>query len=349
MVDEIVLELDGLKVSGWLEAEVTRSLETLSGTFAVTMSEPNPEDPLSRVISMGDRVRVRVAGETVIDGHVDRVRAQIGPAEHTVTVSGRDLAGDLVDCSAVLGSGELLGVSVLDVVRALVHPYGLKVEADAPVGRRFERFRVETGETVADAIARACRARGLLPVSDGSGGLRLTRAEGARVADELRQGADILEASADYSDRERFSKVTIKGQTPAALQAFGISDQATASDPAIHRHRPLVRISELPGGREELAERARVEVAQRAAAGARVSVTVAGWRHSGGLWAPGARVFVRSSLLAVARELTVATVRFRQDPRRQVATLSLVRPESLDLEPVPEPPQTAEFWSRPDA
>ena len=58
---------------GWSEATVTRSLETISGAFTVTLSEREPGATAPRPIRRGDACQLVLDGDLVITGWVDTV------------------------------------------------------------------------------------------------------------------------------------------------------------------------------------------------------------------------------------------------------------------------------------
>ena len=92
---------------GWTEATITRSLETIAGTFAVTLSERDPGETRPRVVRPGDRCRVELEDEAVIEGYIDAVTIDYDATSHTIAVRGRDATGDLVDCSAADRAGRM--------------------------------------------------------------------------------------------------------------------------------------------------------------------------------------------------------------------------------------------------
>ena len=102
----VSLHIGGRQHVGWTEATVTRSLDTISGAFTVSLSERDPGETRPRFIRPGDDCRVSLEGDTVISGWVDAVTVDYSATSHTIAVRGRDATGDLVDCSAATEPGE---------------------------------------------------------------------------------------------------------------------------------------------------------------------------------------------------------------------------------------------------
>ena len=84
----VALIIDGNVHVGWTEATVTRSLETISGAFTVTLSEREPGETTPRVIRPGNACRVELEDETVLQGWVDAVTVDYDAGAHTIAVRG---------------------------------------------------------------------------------------------------------------------------------------------------------------------------------------------------------------------------------------------------------------------
>lgn len=337
MVD-VTLTIGGARHEGWKSAAVTLSMESLAGTFDLTVSERWPGQAARRVISPGAAARLAVDGETVITGYVDEVSPSFDAKSHEVSVRGRDAAADLVDCAGDYRPGEWMGLTLAEIAARLASPFGIAVRDLAGAQLPFAKFTAQQGETVFEAISRACRMRAVLAISDGGGGLILTRAgatdSGARLTRD-----NMLSASGLYSTRERHNQYIVKGQESGG-SGWGetVEPVGKASDPAIKRHRPLVILAEEPADGISLDDRAAWEASTRAGRSRRISVTLQGWRSgSGRLWRPNETLHIADEWLDVDRRMMIAGVTFRKDARAgSTADLELVRPEAFDILPLPE-------------
>ena len=200
--------------AGWTSATVTRSLETISGTFDIALSERSPGETTMRQISPGDQCAVFLDGEGVIRGYIDSVNVRVTADVHQIEVRGRDVTGDLVDCSAATTPGEFKNAGLAEIVAALTAPFGINVTVETDTGApwRVAKFRIEEGETVFESIDRACRFRAVLPLSDGNGGLILGQPTRSRTQTRLRRGVNILAVDGTASLVDRFSDYKLQGQ-----------------------------------------------------------------------------------------------------------------------------------------
>lgn len=350
-MEDVTLAVNGVEYGGWTEVEIVRSIEQIAGTFSLKVSERFPESPVSRPIRPGDECTLLIGGEVVITGHVDDVDISHDAASHEVTVRGRDATGDLVDSAAVHEPGEWSERRLDRIAADLAKPFGISVRAAADVGKPFPKFRLEEGETAFEAIERMCRQRAILPVSDGKGGLVLTRRGTARAPAALVLGLNIKAASGSFSDRERFQRYIVKAQQSGNDFLSGeaaASPKAEASDPAIARYRPAIVLAEEQGDGATLAERAKWEASVRAGRARRGEITVQGFRAGGAggrLWNPNQIVSVEDEFLGINADMLIATVAFRlTGADGRVSVLSVARPEAFDLIELPAPKEKDELW-----
>ena len=270
--------------TGWTEANVTRSLETISGAFSVMLSEREPGETAPRSIRRGDACQVALGNDLVITGWVDTVTIDYDDKSHTISVRGRDVTGDLVDCSAATEPGEWHNERLENIATALCRPFGIRVEREVDTGEPFRRFRIEEGESVFEAIERACRFRAVLPLSDGNGGLVLGGPSRSRAAVRLERGINIISASGMSQGLSRFSNYTLLGQQAGGGGAFTAEQVAhvktEARDPGVTRHRPLTIIGEQSQAEGEAQSRITWESNVRAARSRSARVVIQGWRET---------------------------------------------------------------------
>jgi len=336
---DVRLEIAGTLYGGWTSISVRRGLDQVAGTFDLAVTERWPGSDIPRPIRPGEACRLLVDGAAVVTGHVDDVQPSYDATSHTVSVSGRDKTGDLVDCSAP--SVQWMGRSLPQVAADLCRPFGIAVRAECPCAAPFQRLKNNEGDSVFDTLAAAARVRAVLLVTDGSGDLILTRAgTGPRVSTVLELGENILSASAAFSMRDRYSAYTVKGQGVGSDEwdaEAAAHPSGSASDPRVPRHRPLTILAEEQTDAASARERALWEAASRYGRGRSVTVTVLGWSHASGLWAPGQSVRVRDSWIGLDESLLVSRTAYTLDGKGWRCELTLMPAEAWKLLAVPEP------------
>jgi prophage tail gpP-like protein len=339
-VSELELKVNGQVFSGWKGARVTRSIECISGAFELEVTDRWSGQEQPWPIREEDACELLLAGTRVISGHVDSRRVSLEPAERSLSISGRDRAGLLVDCSAVLGKWEFLGVDVLTLAKAIAAPFEIPVALQAGLAPRpVSKLTIDPGDSAFEAIERACRLAGVLAVSDGAGGVLLTRAGTALATTALVEGENILGGEAEFEGTGRFSRYLVTGQRKGTDEDYGAAAamvQGSARDAGVRRtSRVLMVRAEAAVTQEQARQRAEWEAKVRAGRAETARITVLGWTQGGGaLWPVNAQVQVRSPALGLAGEMLITGAIYRLDGGGTTTELRLMRPDAFLPEPV---------------
>lgn len=343
MPDRVNLSVDGAIHAGWTSVSINRSMENIAGTFSLSLSDRWPGSAGSRPIRPGSLCTLSIGDDVVITGHVDDVSPSFDSTSHSISITGRDATGDLVDCSAANEPGEWTERSLLQIIEALCKPFGITARAAIYVGKKILTFRINEGETAFEAIELACRMRGVLSVSDGQGGLILTRAsEAVRITNNLTSGkaGNIISGSGKSSWKDRYSEITVKGQQRGTDNTSGADNAepyASTTDPNITRYRPLIVLAEDQGDAATFKERALWEASVRRARGRTATVTVQGWRgEDGSLWQPMSITNIEAPEIGLNGEMLITAVDFTLSARGSLTSLSLSPPKAFELIAVPQ-------------
>ncbi len=337
--DDVTLRVNGKIHAGWTSVQITRSLETVSGGFSLSVTEQWPGHQDLFQITPGAACKVSIGSDVLITGWVDDTGPSYDANSHEFTVRGRDVTGDLVDCSALAGAGRWNHANLLTIVGDLCKPFGIGVKSTvADVMKTIWDHHIQLGETAFECIERVCRIYAVLPTSDGAGNLVLTRAgEGGAIA-ELKLGGNIKAGSGSFSDRERFSRYIVIGQSigseatdPSLFTAY----HAESLDSAITRYRPLIVLAEASGGDPDWYQRrADWERASRAGKSKRATITVNGWRDANdALYRPNTMVRIDDDFLGLHGSMLIAGATLSLTDQGQLTELTLVRKEAFLLEP----------------
>jgi prophage tail gpP-like protein len=283
--DKVTLSIGGEIYDGWTGVEIRRGLDTPVGSFTLSLAERAPGADRPFAFKAGAACEVRIGGETVITGWIDALNPSFSSDGHAISVSGRDKAADLVDCSAVHKPGSWRNTKLETIAAELAKPFGIKITAKASTAPPIKRFALQQGETVLEAIERLCRYRGLLAVSTVAGDIELVSPKAGEATERLAQGETILTAEGTHDVSERFSDYIIKGQSSGDDEASGKTvsqPKAESRDPAVKRHRPIIIIGEEQSDAGSLKKRASWEATVRAGRSQSATITVPGWRTPAG-------------------------------------------------------------------
>jgi len=335
--DGVSMFLEGGRVfEGWQDLSITKNIESIAHGF--TFSYDNKFDDLKTQwpIKPGEKVSINIGTERVITGRIDRLDVDFSADSRSISVSGRSLAGDLVDCS-VSGAKEFENITIVNLARELVAPYKLQVFTSVE-SKTLDKFALKPGETVFQALDRAARVAGFFWISTREGNIRLTRAARARATSQIHQDVNMLSGSIGFDESERFSQVTVIGQR-SGLDNFPGTDatQATGTsfDRGVTRFRPFVKIAESSVDSAQAKESAGWETSNRIARGMTVKIETQGWRQAdGSLWGINQLIRIKSNILGIDTELLSSAVeQTKSSTGGTITNLTLVRKDSFKSEP----------------
>ncbi len=337
--DVVALKVAGQLFDSWKAVSVSKGIKNPAGAFSLEYAQRTDQPTPAPKIRTGDACEVLVGGQTVVTGWIDATNPALDGSSRSLQVEGRDKACDLIDCSALNRPGVWRNRTLIQIAADLTAPFALPVSARADVGAPFKTFAIQQGETVWEALERLAQFRGLLAVSTPAGAVEFIKPGLTRAGFSLVQGENLLSASAAHDARDRFSRYLLKGQSAGDDDINGeaaAGPKAEAADAAITRHRPLLIVAEEQATLASLAARAGWEASVRAAQGARVELTVQGWRDPvGEIWRADLVVPVTAPWIDQEGDLLIADVTFNLDEGQGTTTVLTCAPPDAYR---PEPP-----------
>jgi prophage tail gpP-like protein len=331
----IKLLVRGRSHQGWKEFSYTFGLDRLSGSFDVGLTTSWVEDNhiFSLGTAAGDPCRLQIGDETVLTGYIDSIGTTVSGGDHKIGISGRDVTGDLADCSAPVR--EYSGLTLSQIAGQLCKAFKIPVIDGGQAGAAFKRFVVNPGDAVADCIDRLVRQRGVFAYTDGTGKLILGKIKPRKPVARLILGQNIEELSVSESMTDRFSEITALSQHEGQGDSWGaeqaVQPSATAQDGGVKRHRPLILVAETQGSGMTLSERAKFEIGLRKARGLKIDVTVSGWLNDeGAVWRAGQTVEVVADSMNASGIWIINSGSLTIGEQGASASLSLISPSALE-------------------
>lgn len=357
---EVHVDVGDRRFAGFESARYTQSLNGFAGSFQLRYTDRTTERQSARFIEVGDKVSLRFDGVTAFEtGWVDQDQETAHATDVARVVMGKTAIGDLVECSATLTgrAHKLRSVSVVDICRQLTEDYQIELLTDGLDPEDLEPidlFTLRDGETIAGAIHRACRLRGVHAIDRG-GKLALVHIGREKTDTRLVWGDNILSAERRRDWRQRFSHYRFKGQTvvrdldsirrtrsgEVALRSERDGTRADRRAPEVAHERrdwrvPRLRrleVQQQGRRRQDLGIRAELEAAHRSGRSETYVLEVPGWTTAeGDLWRAGIRVpYVEIPPLRAVAELIVvsAAIEYGTKPARHRTRLTLVPPQAF--------------------
>ncbi|WP_404991321.1 phage baseplate assembly protein [Cupriavidus pauculus] len=298
--DDAVSLLIGGKVHGtWTRYEIDSDLLIPADAWQVGLGLPQGEFP--PIVEEGALVEVRIGRDTVLTGRIDDIAHEVSKESNDLTISGRDGAAVLVDCSSPIFTAKM--ASLAEIVANVVKPLGItKIRVDADRTSTSDKVNVEPGDAAWDTLVHAAEANGLWPwfEPDGTlvvGGPDYTKPPVASlIMKRSGEGNNLLKLGYTRSMADRYSEVTVLGQSHGtSVEAGKNAIRATVRDEGVALYRPKVVIDHDADNRQTAQSRARKIISDSRLKGRTLSAKVKGHRTSDGmLWAPGQRIHVIS-------------------------------------------------------
>lgn len=370
----VSIDIGGAILNQFSRVSITRDLGDIAGSFEVDLRDAVADlatwpysTPIidMAALELGSKATVSIDGEPVLVGWLEDKGPDASEWSVTVSIAGRDVTGDLVDCAAApKGPSEYRNITVLELAKKICAPFKINVRADVDVGDKFDRVAIDAGETALSAIEKYARQRALLVTSDGVGSLVLTRSGQKRAPADIVFPGFVTRSAGQFSHRERFSDYFVKGQAeknggargktakldatadpldaaPAesssseSAEAGGVLITGHAQDPEIKRWRPTVSMAKTQSTKKSAQTQAEWMKRTRRAKGERLDYTVQDWRAGASmqLWRPNELTMARDQFQQLSRDMLIAGVCYMYGDRGEQTRLRLTGPEAYDLQP----------------
>lgn len=213
--DKVMVVIAGKVHTDWKSYQIDSDFLIPADQWSMTLGLPAGIFPDE--VKRGAPAQVKVGSDTVMVGRVDSVQRSVTRGQVTLSISGRDSTGILVDCAAPIFTARQ--VSLEEVIALVVRPLGItNVTLHAESSIRNDKVTVEPGERAWDTLMRACSGRGLWPwfAPDGTliiGGPDYTTPPVATLIMRLNgEGNNLLNLSDTSSMERSYSTLTVLGQ-----------------------------------------------------------------------------------------------------------------------------------------
>ncbi|HET7500657.1 MAG TPA: hypothetical protein VFK02_06620 [Kofleriaceae bacterium] len=340
MTADLDLIVNGRRYSGWKSIRVTRSIETLAGSFALEVHDRWGGQDQPWPIAEEDACRVEIFGMPVIDGHIETRSPSFAAGQRSQSYAGKDRAAALVECSVIRDAWAFRNLTLADLATQLAEPFHIKVSVQPGLTLPRKTIVAHPGDSPFDVIKRAAQGASVLVVSDGLGGIVITRGGATRAATALIEGENLLSGSAELSSADRYRRYVVATQVGGTEEAAGELTRITAEaiDTEVRRPERVLMIRPEQGlGVADARKRADWEARIRAARAETATVGVLGWTQaSGALWPLNALVFVSSPSLGVQGNMLISQIEHSIGDGGTVTQLRLVRPDAFTPEPKAE-------------
>lgn len=327
--DKIALHIGGVVCSTWDDLSLDSDIGVPADAFSFSWFDAE-HDVLPDYVKGGSNCHVTCNGETVLTGILDRIGQRIGRGGLNTDLSGRDLAGQLLDCSAPIDAAANLSLS--ELIKRYVTGGDLaslpitigKVQSDWLKGKTG----VDVGESVWDVLTAAAQASGQYIWLSADGALMIgnpfdvpqpaTKPTFYLYNDERREQNNVLDADYRSDVSGVFSTIEVVGQNE---KGKNFKATATTDRISLKRHRVISDSrSDTQAEAEKFAQKALYDALLE---GTDLTLSVSGWTHNGAPWRTGWEVSFDSNVLPRAAGDWVVYGRTLQLSRANAKTTEL--------------------------
>lgn len=353
-MNKVSLKVNGTIFSGWKSVSIKRSIKSIVGEFSLTYTDVWNYNSTPWRIRQGDKCEVYIDSDLVCTSYIDAVEPSISAEQKTLSVRGRDITADLVDCSTDIKQVEFKNLKADSIIQALAKPFGLTVVSEVDPGPVFNVWTIQRTETPFENMAKIAQKRGLLLVSNAAGQLVITSVRGQKSGSPVIQGQNAKEVSGSFDSSKRFSRYKIQTQASGAViaddedadvESFITGVEGSAEDLVVKRYRPIIIKMDNSGSEADARKRAQWEATIRAAESSQVTAVVQGWRQADGkLWAPNLICKTTSEWCGIDDELLIDEVEYSIDDDGTITRLHMVPPTSYLPQPKIEKSKAVGLW-----
>lgn len=325
----INLFVNGIPYTDFVSAKCSLSVSSVANDFSFVASAVKGFPPFR----LDDGVSVSIDGEKKLTGHIDEVIGIDEEGTHTVTYSGRDKTGDLIDSQLfkfddLKAGGDLTLKRIIEVVLANIQ-LDLKVIDNlnpAVFNPAEDLIDAKDGTGALGLILEYARKRQALISSDPDGNIVITQSSpvdsGVTLQRLVRGDNNILSQSWNLDVKQEFNRYLLRGQLdPRALNFAGETDVTsieeqggTVTNPDSRVGRQRVIIEAKGYSDEQLRDRAKWSAQIAKSKATRFNCSVRGHQKPGntGTWGENTLAQINSELADISRKMLIDTLTFSQ-------------------------------------
>lgn len=298
------LVVDGFECSTWDEVSIDSAIDTPADAWNLTLFNP-AMGHLPFAIKAGASAQIYYGDELILTGVIDHLKEAIGRNGRVVNISGRDLIGQLIDCSVPIFNGKQL--TLQELVNRFVKGGDLSALFKRVIIQNQawlkNKVSVEPGESIYDALVKAAQVTGQFLWMQADGTLEIgdpfASSYVVKIPLQLMfSGDDNNVIAADYGENVSrvFSDIQILSQDRDAKKILA---QGTSKTPYAYKRLKLVSAGDVETQAEAQALLNKA-VKDNDLEAYSLNCDVAGWLVDGKVWQAGWTVSLQSDVLVRA-------------------------------------------------
>lgn len=328
--EDVSLTVDGLRLRGFQEVNVTRSMKEATIAYGLRVTNPAwSQDAFA--VRFAREVELRAGSELLCRGTVDDYESELEGDKREVRISGKS-KGVLATRHPPVKhkTGRVENKDLVAVAKEFTET-GVEWRSDIklPPIPMVQRHPLDT---VFDTVERYARRLGVMLVGQPDGSILITRGSDKRHAGELAEGLRPMTGfKVKVSQAAKASPTVVRNQRRLGVSGKDLRDEQTVYDPNDGRFRPAIIFGETDQDQQSAKNTGEWQrLRQGAFGGLSATISVAGWRDEAGeLWEPGRMIFLRIPSERVEQDMRIESVTYTQNLKDgTTAELTLVDPST---------------------
>lgn len=323
----IRLIIGGYESTYWDNVIIDSQIDIPADAWSLTLFNPE-KGYLPNDLKSGALTKIYYGNELILTGILDRIVQTINRTGRTLALSGRDLVGQLIDCSVPIKNSRQLTLSTLleeYVLADFSHLFqDIRVQDDKWLKNKVT---VEPSESIYDAIAKAAQVTGQYVWFD-SNSAELRIGDPFKFTDhpvetlilmEAGENNNILEARYEEDVSNVFNEIKILSQDE---KGRGISAETKADTQYKFNRLKIVTLSDIESQSEAYATLDKIKHDNDLEAYT-LFITVPDWTINGTVWGTGWQINLKSDVIGRANANWVVLGRTLKLSRKDGKTTEL--------------------------
>lgn len=248
--NNLEIDINGQRFTGFTYASVARSMDALCGTFFFSTTVKEDADGLiANGLKMDDKVEIFIDDQKIMTGYIEELSIDAGVNSHELSFGGRDITSDIIDSSMPTFS-ELSFKNFQDLIQMVLVTAKIDVKVINSLTKQdldtlnFDAFggdgkAPDLNMTIFDFFDHFAKQKQVLLLTNENGDLVITREESkvspGALTCKTNNNNNIISANVNINTYERFSKVNISAQDSNAVNKNLINQDAFATDSQIRK------------------------------------------------------------------------------------------------------------------
>ena len=209
---------------------VTQALTAIADNFKLTAPAA-----MQNLLPIDGKIVILWKGELIFTGHIEVKNIDISSHRRDVSISGRSIAGDLVDSQFVLENSWVSGTRVDQILTDILRPF--KIDFSPDNNQSFHNspdFEVQGGEGIFTALDRLARGFGMFFTSAPDGTISAFKPSANKLpVFTAKLGKNIISLNVQINHSKIFNPLI-------GVKEGDVLENETYKNSAISRHRPLL-------------------------------------------------------------------------------------------------------------